>query len=141
MASPRNPETPDCILHFDGGSTNNPGFGYGSFQLTFSNGGSLLEQLEFGQGVSNNQAEYRALIGGLHRLTSVLQVQGKKPAEMSLEVRGDSALVINQLRGAWKVRNAGLVPLHAEARKLLAGFGRTNLEWVPRSFSVSVLGH
>ena len=51
---------------FDGGSLGNPGLGYGSYEITTE--GAVLhrvERQEYGQGVTNNQAEYRSLIGAL----------------------------------------------------------------------------
>ena len=74
---------------------------------------------------TNNVAEYRALIAGL---------EAAKPfGARSVEVRADSMLVIEQLKGRWKVRQAHLRPLHAEARALLAQYEHVDLAHVPRA--------
>ncbi|MBI3930012.1 MAG: ribonuclease HI family protein [Armatimonadetes bacterium] len=131
----------DYLLIFDGGSINNPGLGYGSYLLIGADGRSLSRRLEFGPGVTNNQAEYMALIAGLRDLLATIESRGARPADHSLEVRGDSALVINQLGGRWKVKNLGLKTLQAEARQLLNALGQTTLVWTPRAHSVRALGH
>lgn len=132
---------PDYLLLFDGGSIDNGAFGYGSYLLKDAEGHSTLRRLEFGQGITNNQAEYMALLAGLRDLLAALETSGRQPGEISLEARGDSSLVINQLQGRWKVRNPGLQPLYQEARQLLGRFGQTRLVWTPRAFSVEALGH
>lgn len=131
----------DYLLIFDGGSINNPGFGYGSYRLSSSDGRSWLRQVQFGRGITSNQAEYMALIAGLLDLLSDIQTSHQNPASLSLEVRGDSELVISQLSQRWRVRSPGLVPLYLEARRLLSTFGRVQLVRIPRSQVVAVLGH
>ena len=58
-------------------------------------------------------------------------VEAKLTAEAVI-VRGDSELVIRQLRGEYKVKSANLAPLHAKARELSFRFGSLRFEWVPR---------
>ena len=135
------PEPTTYRLVFDGGSLGNPGRGYGSFHVTSARGATLQERLDFserGEQVTNNQAEYLTLIRALERLHAEL---GERARVASLEIRGDSQLVINQLNGRWKVRNAELQPLHERARALLASFGKTDLRWHERARSVELLGH
>ena len=65
---------------------------------------------------TNNVAEYTALLLALqeaHRL-----------AATEVDLRLDSKLIVEQLHGRWRVKDAKLQPLHAEARRLLAGFTR-----------------
>jgi ribonuclease H / adenosylcobalamin/alpha-ribazole phosphatase len=50
-------------------------------------------------------------------------------------VRSDSLLLVCQMRGECRVKNAGLQVLHAEARRLAAGLGRVRLEHVRREFN------
>lgn len=123
---------------FDGGSLGNPGKGYGSFELT--SGGSILRHVrhDYGNNVTNNQAEYQTLIEALTWLANSL---GGDAATATVKVNGDSLLVINQLLGKWKVKNEGLRPLHAAAREQLNKFGKVNLIWHDRSKSVARLGH
>lgn len=73
---------------------------------------------------TNNVAEYRAVIAGLE----AAQQFGAR----ALRLRADSLLVIRQLEGAWKVKNAGLRPLHARALELLQSWEEVDLAHVPR---------
>lgn len=124
---------------FDGGSLGNPGLGYGSYEIT-SNGEVLhrVERQEFGDRVTNNQAEYRSLIGALTWLRGHL---GDSAAGAKVVVNGDSQLVLNQLSKKWKVKNEGLRPLFVQASDLLQQFSRVELVWHDRSNSVRRLGH
>lgn len=126
---------------FDGGSLGNPGRGYGSFEIRGPGGYLVRERLSFdhrGDRVTNNQAEYLTLIEALRRALRDARDRG---ASAAVRIRGDSSLVINQINGAWKVRNEDLRPLHAEVLGLLDGIDRWTAEWHPRSKSVKVLGH
>jgi probable phosphoglycerate mutase len=131
----------DFEIVFDGGSLGNPGRGYGSYRLRGRAVDARVERLDFGQAVTNNEAEYRALIGGLEDVLGVLAAQAHPAEQARVLALGDSLLVVNQLTAGWKVKSANLVPLHRRARELAARFGRFELRWQPRSRSVRVLGH
>ena len=128
----------DYTVVFDGGSLGNPGLGYGSYEIVVPDGSVALRQIEFGNGMTNNQAEFRALIAGLEDL---LQRVGPDAASLAIAVRGDSQLVIRGLSGEWRVKHPGLLPLHRQALDLLAKFARTDLAWHPRRESVRSFGH
>jgi ribonuclease HI len=129
------------VLVFDGGSIGNPGAAYGSFRLQrMGSPPRPVQRLRFGRG-TNNEAEYKALIGGLHALQRILAGDGLRTADVELEVRGDSRLVLEQLRGTWRVKNARLASLHREADELLEGYARVRLVHQDRSRSVRLLGH
>jgi len=123
---------------FDGGALGNPGKGYGSYQITAPGGGTTLERLDYGDGVTNNQAEYRTLIAALTRL---LETLGADAGAVTVTVRGDSQLVLYQIQGTWKVKTDSLRPVHRQAVDLVARFGRVDLIWHAREHSVTVLGH
>jgi ribonuclease HI len=138
-ASARQVPGADFTLVFDGGSINNPGRGYGSYEVVDHDGQSLLdEQLQFGNNITNNQAEFMALIAGLKAL---LTLTGDRAATASIAIRGDSQLVIRGLTGEWRVKHPGLQPLHRQALDLLGQFGSVDIAWHPRRESVRVLGH
>lgn len=128
----------DFTVVFDGGSLGNPGKGYGSFQIVEPQGVLAARQLQFGDGMTNNQAEFHALIAALQELLLTI---GPRAETASLAVRGDSQLVIRGLTGEWKVKHPGLQPLHHEALALLQKFARTDIAWQPRRESVRTLGH
>lgn len=132
----------DYILMFDGGSKGNPGLGYGSYQIVRTRDGKeRIRRLEFGDRVTNNEAEYMTLIRALEELVNGIRQAGNEPRQFTLEVRGDSKLVMEQVAGRWKVREPRLRPLHQRARQLLQEFGSVKLSWQRRDKSVAVLGH
>ncbi|MDH7473848.1 MAG: ribonuclease HI family protein [Anaerolineae bacterium] len=133
---------PDYILVFDGGAQGNPGPGYGSYALLRrQDGGQEIVRLEFGGEMTNNEAEYESLIAGLKDLLARIQQAGQDPAGFTVEVRGDSALVINQVAGAWKAKDARMKALRGQVRALLSRFAGYNLRLQPRKESVRALGH
>jgi ribonuclease HI len=76
---------------------------------------------------SNNVAEYSALIRGLEWL------KDHKMRCSKIIVRGDSILVINQLKGTYKVKAARILLLYKRAKELLGEFKALRFEWVDRS--------
>ncbi|HXE71331.1 MAG TPA: RNase H family protein, partial [Candidatus Nitrosotenuis sp.] len=77
------------------------------------------------------QAEYLALAAGLRDLLGTLRAAGRAPADFTLAVRSCRQLLVEQLRGRFKVRAPGLRPRVDEALALLAAFGQVHLEWMP----------
>ena len=97
-------------------------------------------RLEFGHG-TNNEAEYKALIAGLEALIKEIEEQGSDLAECVVEVCGDSQLVLNQLRGSWKVKNIRMRQLWDQADELLDRFYDRRFRHQSRSRTVEILGH
>ena len=81
-----------------------------------------------GRDVTNNVAEYSALIAGLRRLLELGWREG-------VEIRGDSQLVIRQLQGVYAVRSPRIAPLYEEAKRLLSEFADVRLVWIPRELN------
>lgn len=136
------PGTPDYVLVFDGGSRGNPGAGYGSYAITrVKDGRRRVERLEFGPGYTSNEAEYDTLLAALQDLVSRIIAANRDPAEFSLEVRGDSQLVIRQLQGRWKTREPRMQVRVQRGLTLLRQFGSVELRQHPREESVRALGH
>jgi ribonuclease HI len=133
----------DYTIIFDGGSHGNPGAGYGSYRLTRNaDRKRKTRRLDFGAHVTNNVAEYRALIAALEDLATMVGAAGKRPADFSVEVWGDSLLVVEQMNGRWKVRHENMKPLHEQALSLFRQFGEgSSINWHPRGNSVRALGH
>ena len=133
---------PDYLLVFDGGSKGNPGFGYGSYAITrVQDGAQRLERLTFGEGYTNNEAEYDSLIAALEDLLETIQNAGRQPQEFALEIRGDSALVLKQLQGQWQAKEARMVRRREQCLRLLRRFGQIEFKAQPREAIVRVLGH
>jgi len=78
---------------------------------------------EIGEG-TNNQAEYYALIAGM--------MLAKKLGIKELTVKGDSELVIKQMRGEYRVRDPILRKLYERAKELERAFKKVSYEWIPR---------
>lgn len=130
--------TPAYEIVFDGGSLGNPGKGYGSFLIRLGDVELARERLDFVGVVTNNQAEYRTLIGALDRLRADL---GDEAGKARVVVGGDSQLVIKQVQGSWKVRNAELQPLRQAVVDAIRSFAKVELVWHRRDRSVRELGH
>ena len=128
----------DYTIVFDGGSLGNPGQGYGSYEIAGPDGTIAARQVQFGNDMTNNQAEFRAIIAALEDL---LERVGSRADALSVAVRGDSQLVIRGLSGEWRVKHPGLQPLHQRAADLLRRFRKVDLAWHPRRESVRTFGH
>ena len=74
---------------------------------------------------TNNVAEWTGVIEALR----LAQRLGAERVDLFL----DSRLIVEQLQGRWRVRDTKLVPLHAEAKRLLAGLRRWSATHVPRA--------
>ena len=118
-------ERPEIVAYIDGGARGNPGpAGYGVRIETM--GGSLIEEFCESIGVAtNNVAEYRALIAALE--------WAKAHGFRRVHVRSDSLLLVQQMLGNYKVKNAGLAALHAKAGELARQIGRVGFEHVRRA--------
>lgn len=123
---------------FDGGSLGNPGKGYGSYEIMSEGEVYRLSREEFQGTLTNNQAEYMTLLEALKWLGQHL---GDESSKSTVVIHGDSKLVVNQINGTWKVKNARMVPLVQEAKELFRQFGKCTIAWHPRAKSVEKLGH
>jgi ribonuclease HI len=133
---------PDYNLVFDGGSEGNPGPGYGSYALTRrQDEKESIVRLDFGREMTNNEAEYETLIAALHGLIERIEAAGRSPRDFSLEIRGDSKLVLNQVEGTWKAKDDRMRALRNRVRNLLSRFDAHRLIHHDREESVRVLGH
>ena len=113
--------------YFDGGARSNPGpAGYGVYIV--DDDGTVQAELAGSLGIAtNNIAEYNGLIAALqwavdHNLDAIT-------------IKGDSLLIIEQMRGNYKVKNEGLKPLHMRARMLVMQIGNVRFEHVPREMN------
>ncbi len=133
---------PDFMVIFDGGSRGNPGPGYGSFLLVRNADGAERQQrLNLGDRLTSNEAEYDTLIRALDDLLAWIHETGLRPEDVSVEVRGDSQLVIFQVRGDWKARRARMAARRDRVLALAQKFGSVRWEYQPRLASYRILGH
>ena len=115
------------VASVDGGARGNPGpAGYGV--RIESAEGALVDELYGALGVAtNNVAEYNALLAALQWAVD--------HGERQVHIRADSELLVKQMRGEYKVRNAGLRPLHARARLLVMQLDRVVFEHIRRELN------
>ena len=111
-------------LSTDGGARGNPGPAAYGYVLEAADGTVLDARGEAIGVATNNVAEYRALLAGLERAVAL--------GVDELEVVSDSELVVNQMRGEYKVKNAALRELWEEAGRLAAQLDRVEYTAVRR---------
>jgi ribonuclease HI len=115
-----------AIANIDGGSRGNPGpAGYGVH--IEQPDGAVTELKEFLGSCTNNVAEYNGLLAALRWAAD----HGIR----QLRVRSDSELLIKQMRGEYRVKNTGLLPLYEDARELIRTIGKVTFEHVRREFN------
>ena len=114
----------EWTLRCDGGARGNPGPGAAAWVLADPKGAEVEARGEYLGAVTNNVAEYRALIAGLDAAA--------RHEVAALRVCMDSELVVRQMTGEYRVKHVGLKPLHAEARHAAARIGTVRFEAVRR---------
>jgi len=111
-------------LYADGAARGNPGPAGSGAALVASDGTVIAELTRFLGHATNNVAEYTALIIGLEEAAR-LDIG-------HLDIRMDSLLVVQQMKGVWRIKHPGLKPLALRAGALLAGFPSRTIEHIPR---------
>jgi ribonuclease HI len=117
----------EVLIHCDGGARGNPGpaaIGAVVVDPTTRPPTPLATVSERIGVATNNVAEYRAVIAGLEAARAF--------SPRVVRLRADSMLVVRQLEGAWKVKQAHLKPLYERARSLLAAYEVVDLAHVRR---------
>ena len=117
----------NCKIWTDGGSRGNPGpCGAGGVIKDFD-GVVVAEVSEYLGIQTNNYAEYKALLFTLNR---AVQLQIK-----NVIVYSDSKLVVEQMKGKWKVKNENIIPLHREISTIISYFDSIEFVHIPRHFN------
>jgi ribonuclease HI len=112
------------VVNVDGGARGNPGPAAIGVVVQTPGGQVIEERGERIGTATNNVAEYRALLLGIRR--------GAELGAGELELVGDSELVVRQMKGEYKVKDATLRSLHAEALQALAPFDSWSIRHVRR---------
>lgn len=115
-------------LFTDGGARGNPGPAACAYVLEAEDGTVLAAQGEAIGVTTNNVAEYRALLAGLEKAIEI--------GVSELEVVSDSELLVKQMRGEYRVKNSGLIPLSLEAASLARRLGSVTYTAVRREHNV-----
>lgn len=113
------------VIYTDGGARGNPG--PAALGVVIYEGGEHIAELKRYLGeATNNVAEYEALIAGLEA------AKERGLSTRAVEVRMDSELIVKQMRGEYKVKDANLKRLHARAKEALVGFSSAQFVHIPR---------
>ena len=111
-------------VNVDGGARGNPGPAAIGAVVRDAAGEVLQERGERIGRATNNVAEYRALLLGIE-LAAALGAE-------ELELIGDSELIVRQVEGRYKVKDATLRELHGEVKEALRPFGSWSIRHVRR---------
>jgi len=118
-----------ATLFADGGSRGNPGPA-ASGAVLFDENGAVLREVGTYLGVAtNNVAEWTGFLTGLEAALDL--------GVDDLAVRLDSELVVKQISGVYRVKNEGLIPLHAKAKVLLRKFAHVDVQHVRRKLNAA----
>lgn len=115
------------VLYADGGSRGNPGPSACGYVLLDEYDEVLVDKGMYLGITTNNQAEYQGLKSGLE--------EARRLGAREVDVRLDSLLVVNQMKGVFKVKNRDLWPIHQSIRELIAGFRKVTFTHVPRELN------
>lgn len=113
------------VIHVDGGARGNPGPAGLGVYIQDEEGNVLLRHSRYlGDDLTNNQAEYMAVVDGLVHA----QALGADEVEMYM----DSELVVKQLNHEYKVKNEELAKLFVRVWNMITSFKKTKFIHVPR---------
>lgn len=112
------------FLYADGSCSGNPGEGGAGVVIKDGQGRIVSRIKKYLGSVTNNRAEYQALIVGLE--------EAQRLGMQEVEVYLDSELVANQVNGLYRVRDAALKILEGEVRRRLGYFSRWVIRYIPR---------
>lgn len=115
------------VVNVDGGARGNPGPAAIGAVVQDANGEVLEEHGERIGVATNNVAEYRALLLGIARAAEL--------GADDLELVGDSELIVRQVKGEYKVKDATMRELHGEVKRALRPFDSWSIRHVRRELN------
>jgi len=113
------------VVNVDGGARGNPGPAAIAAVIQEDGGEVLAKHGERIGRATNNVAEYKALLLGIERAAAL--------GASELELVGDSELVVKQVKGEYKVKDATMRELHGQVKEALRGFDRWSIRHVRRA--------
>lgn len=126
-------QLPDKLSIFsDGGSRGNPGPAAYGFVAYDEKKKELFRGSQFLGDATNNQAEYRGVLGALEYIDSIVENNKMEP-KPEIRFYLDSQLIVEQMNGNYKIKNEGLAPLYWQIRELIIKLGgKVNFSHVTR---------
>ena len=115
------------VIYSDGGSRGNPGPSAASFVIIGDDQSVIEDGGEYLGITTNNQAEYQGVLLGLERALAM--------GISVVEFRIDSMLVVNQLKGIYKIKNRELWPINERITELVKKFKSVRFNHVPRELN------
>lgn len=113
-------------IYTDGACRGNPG-NSGSGIFIKDSLGTIHKIKKYLGVLTNNQAEYEALIGALEAAEEI--------RENRLQIYTDSLLLANQINGIWRVSNPQISVLHKKAKELISEFEQVKISHIPRELN------
>jgi ribonuclease HI len=116
----------EVVIYTDGGARGNPGPA-GAGVVIVENGRTIAQFGKYlGDSVTNNVAEYEALI------LAITDAKRLELTERHVEFRMDSELIVKQMQGLYKVKDKKMKEQHAKVRELLLEFQHVHFKHIPR---------
>ncbi|MDD5569466.1 MAG: ribonuclease HI family protein [Candidatus Pacebacteria bacterium] len=119
------------IVYTDGGARGNPGMAAIGVVFCNEKGECFKKYGQFlGDEMTNNEAEYNAVISALKKLKALLGKEKIKSAEV--EVRSDSELLVNQMNGEYKLTDERIQQFFITVWNLKIDYKKVNFVYIPR---------
>ena len=118
-----------CEPAYEGGPQNPGGVATYGYKIIRGDGSLLVEDagvIGEGPGMTNIVAEYEALVQTLSRLVKMDMTRN------AVEIISDNKMLVNQMKGEWKVHGGAYVQYHDKARLLASNFPQLSYKWIPR---------
>jgi len=123
----KNTPSDSVTIYSDGGSRGNPGPSAAGFIILNNRQEVISEGGEYLGITTNNQAEYQGVRIGLE--------EAEKLGFKKIDFKLDSMMVVNQMKGYYKIKNRELWPIHERILLIMTKFDRVTFTHVPRQFN------
>jgi len=123
----QNTSSDSITIFSDGGSRGNPGPSAAGFVILNNRQEVIAEGGEYLGITNNNQAEYQGVRLGLEK---AIELKFRR-----VDFKIDSMLVVNQMKGFYKIKNRELWPIHERIRELMKSFDKVTFSHVRREFN------
>lgn len=130
----------ELFVAFSGGTRGSSAQGFGRYLVQAPGRKPVVKVAEFGTGYTPALALYDALIECLRYIGSRLEVTGRTPEQVQLDIRSDNESVVNGLLGTMKVREPALKKRQEQALELLGTYADWRIEWHSPEESTKLLG-